>query len=56
MPVVKGTWTDMGDELIHNRGGDSRIMVKRGPRGNYTCILIQPIFLNFLLVYEPSNF
>jgi hypothetical protein len=27
----------------------SRIMAKRGPRGNYPCILIQPIFLNLLL-------
>ena len=35
---------------------DSKRMAKRGPRENYPCILIQPIFLNFLLVYEPSNF
>ena len=34
----------------------SRIMAKRGQRGNYPCILIQPIFLNLLLVYEPFNF
>jgi hypothetical protein len=34
----------------------SRIMAKRGQRGNYPCISIQPIFLNLLIVYEPSNF
>jgi hypothetical protein len=55
MPVAKGTWTEMGDELIHKRGEGLGECLKRGPRGNYPCILIQPIFLKFLLVYEPSN-
>jgi hypothetical protein len=31
-------------------------MAKRGPRGNYGCILIQPIFLKLLIVYEPFQF
>jgi hypothetical protein len=37
----------MGDELIQKEMGFSIIMDKRVPRGNYPCILIQPIFPKF---------
>jgi len=56
MPVAKGTWTIDGGWINTQKGGVSRIMAKRGPRGNYPWILIQPIFLNLLFVYEPSHF
>ena len=56
MPTAKGTWTKMGDELVHKRGDIIGYFLRGGPRENYPCILIQPIFLNFLLIYEPSNF
>lgn len=56
MPGAKGTWIDMrGLTNPQERGGDKR-MDKRGPRENYPCILIKPIFLNSLLVYEPPIF
>jgi hypothetical protein len=55
MLAAKGTWIDLGDELIHNRWKGLR-KFPRGVQGeNYPCMLIQSIFLNFLLAYEPSN-
>jgi hypothetical protein len=56
MPGAKGTWIEMGVELIHKRGEGLREYVRGVQRENYPCLLIQPIFLNFLLLYKPSNF
>jgi hypothetical protein len=55
MPVDKGTGTRDEGLINPQERGVSRIMAKRDPRGKYPCILIQPIFLNFLFVYEPSH-
>jgi hypothetical protein len=44
MSVSKGTWTRDGGWINPQEGGVSRIMAKRVPRGDYPCILIQPIF------------
>ena len=54
MTTSKGTWKDMGDELIHKRGEGLREFLRGDPRGEHPCILFEPIFLNFL--YEPPNF
>jgi hypothetical protein len=35
MPVAKGTWTEMGDELIHKRGEGLREW-PRGVQGGIT--------------------
>jgi len=55
MPTAEGTWTRDGEWINPLDTRVSKIMAKRGPRGNYPCILIQPIFRNFLFVYEPSH-
>jgi hypothetical protein len=56
MSTAKGTWKRDGGLINPKEKGVSRIMAKRGPKGNYPCKLIQPFSLNFLFVYEPSNF
>jgi hypothetical protein len=46
---AKETWTKMGYELIHKRGEGLRELLRGRPRGNYPCILIQPIFPKFYI-------
>jgi hypothetical protein len=51
MPAAKETWIEMGDELIH-KGGEGIKECPRGVQGgNYPCILIQPIFLNYIIFW-----
>jgi hypothetical protein len=49
MPTAKGTWIEMGDELIHKRGEGLKEWPIRVQGGNYLCILIQPRFLNYII-------
>jgi hypothetical protein len=44
----------MGVEL--QEGEMSRIMAKRGPRGKYPCILVQPIFPQIVMLYMNLPF
>jgi hypothetical protein len=45
MLVAKGTWTKMGGSINQQERGGS----KRGPKGNYPCLLIPPTFFNFIM-------
>jgi hypothetical protein len=49
MSVAKGTWKNMGDELIHKRGEGLKECIRGGPRGITHVYLFNPHFLNFIM-------
>jgi hypothetical protein len=46
MSVAKGTWTEMGDELTHNRGEDPSEFLREGSKGEL------PMSINSTHIFE----
>jgi hypothetical protein len=55
MPVAKGTWTEMGDELIHKRGGSIE-NVQEGSKEKLPMYINSTLFSKIVIAYEPSKF